>query len=169
MSFNQQEINQALKNFDRTLIDPEGKYPFKGGFRRFELWGMKVLCALQDAKIERTHDLIQITQGSERGVIVLLTDDTIEVRLPHFRSAHTKKGMMEFYLSSRLFRRIEGTEILRLDVRRDEQTLPTAIQEAIDTRLQEYSKCSCCGDNCANEKMEGTLCEFCIWDQPGIL
>ena len=68
-------------NEGRSHIDPEGKYP-SDGMRKVEQNAGRVLDLLPSAVVERTRDCIQIDYGGEEGIVVLITAEAIELRLP---------------------------------------------------------------------------------------
>ena len=68
-------------NDDRKRIDPDDRYPSEG-LRMVERHALRVLQFLPQAKVERTQDAIQITEGDDKGFIVLVTPEAVEFRLP---------------------------------------------------------------------------------------
>jgi hypothetical protein len=66
---------------ERSRIDPDGRYP-ADGLRTVERRALCVLAMLPDARVERTRDAIQIDHGAEEGIVLLVTAEALELRLP---------------------------------------------------------------------------------------
>lgn len=65
----------------RFNLDPENKYPSSGPLY-VERNANRVLALLPESTIERTRDCIQIDCGGEEGIVVLVTPEAIELKLP---------------------------------------------------------------------------------------
>lgn len=74
-------------NERRTAIDPDGKYDF-GDLRHFEKFALRVFDLLPGAEVERTRDVIQIGHGGDEGIIILVTPEVLELRLPTLEWPH---------------------------------------------------------------------------------
>lgn len=74
-------LNARFGLDERQLIDPEERYPSEG-LRRVEILALEILMLLPDASVERTRDAIQIESGGEKGIVVLVTPEAVELRLP---------------------------------------------------------------------------------------
>ena len=62
-------------------VEPEEKYP-SNDLRQAEKTAVRVLDMLPGAVVERTGDCIQIDYDEEKGIIVLVTAEAIELRYP---------------------------------------------------------------------------------------
>ena len=68
-------------SLDRTFFDPEGRYAADGS-RLVERNAERVIALMPEGRIERTRDSLQIDIGDERGIVVLVTPEAFEIRLP---------------------------------------------------------------------------------------
>lgn len=87
---------------ERHLVDPDGKYDFAGP-SRVELVALQLLGILPRPCLERTRDVIQLEVQSEPGVILLVTADHVEFRLP---TIEWTRGAYAPAPSSRFWQRI---------------------------------------------------------------
>lgn len=113
-------------------IDPDGKCS-QGELRHFEHIAIQVLDLLPDADMERTRDCIQVTESDERGIVVLVTPDAVEIRLPTVEWLHVHTPVA----SSRLKRRISLSKLI-------EGSLAKLIGNARKARQDEFQECFYC-------------------------
>jgi len=136
---------------ERDRIDPEKRYPAEG-LLRVEENALRVLACLPEARLERTRDAIQIDFGDEdEGITVLVTAETIELRLPTVEwtcGAYGPAG------SSRRWKR------LRPDAVSDEQ-LRELVHQAMEARRAEFKRCRYCGHSFPPENRRGNVCHGC--------
>ena len=92
----------------RQRIDPERRY-LGDGFRTVEHLALLVLKYLPEAEVTRTRDVIQLDHGGERGIVVLITPEAIEVRLP---TIEWTKGAYGPAKTSRLWKRIAAGKLV---------------------------------------------------------
>jgi hypothetical protein len=130
---------------DRALIDRETRYPMEG-YRIVERNAQRVVDVSRGATVERTRDVLQIEWGGENGVVLLVTAEALELRLPTIEWA---KGACGPAPASRLWRRVAWAEI------DDERCLREWIQKAQQARRRQYQKCRYCGDSFPPERRIG--------------
>jgi hypothetical protein len=68
-------------NLEHQRIDPRIEFPSEG-LRQVERLALRVLKYLPLAEVTRTRDVIQLDDGGEEGIIVLVTAEKVELRLP---------------------------------------------------------------------------------------
>ena len=71
-------MRDNLRHFN---LGPEEKYP-SDGLRQVEINAERVLVLLPKSIVERTRDCIQLNCDGEDGIVVLVTAEAIELRLP---------------------------------------------------------------------------------------
>lgn len=94
---------------DRRRIDPHSRYPCVG-FRNAEKLALRVLRLIPVKGVERTRDAIQIESyddltAENSGIIVLVTPEAIEIRLP---TVEWTKGCHGPALSTCLWQRVDA-------------------------------------------------------------
>src|SRR6187401_2737431 len=87
---------------DRSRIDPDGRYTAEG-LTQVEARALEVHALLPDAVLERTRDVIQLDSGGERGIVVVVTPEALELRFPTIEWTQGSYGPA---LSSRLWKRV---------------------------------------------------------------
>lgn len=101
-------------NAKRRSIDPYGKYDL-GDLRRFETFALRVLDLLSGARVERARDVIQIQHGDDRGVVVLVTPEALELRLRTLEWPHPHTPGPSSRLRKRLkWDRLNNKRLVRL-------------------------------------------------------
>jgi hypothetical protein len=134
----------------KTAIDPEGKYDF-GELRRFEEFALRLLDLLPGAEVERTRDVIQIAHGDNEGIIILVTPEAMELRLPTFEWPHPHSPGP----SSRLWKRIKWESL-------GNKRLLRLVEEAKQARLGEFATCRFCKKRFPPECMhDDDVCHGC--------
>lgn len=114
-------------------LDPEGKYP-ACGLRRGDRAALQVMDTLPLADMERTRDVYQFTTADPQGVVVIVTPDSIEVRMPTVEWTWGYAGPVK---SSILWKR------RRLDKLNDEQ-IHKLILSGVQKRQREFQPCHFC-------------------------
>ena len=145
-------------NNDRTLFDPEDRYPAEGS-RIVERNADRVIALMPEGRIERTRDFIQIDIGDERGIVVLVTPEAFEVRLPTVEWTCDAYGPAA---SSRLWRRVKAENI-------SDEDLLGLLQKATEARAAEFKKCRYCGGLFPPEHRTGRACHGCASSHEGIV
>ncbi|MDA8117685.1 MAG: hypothetical protein M0000_09990 [Actinomycetota bacterium] len=144
---------------ERDQIDPERRYPAEG-LLRVEENALRVLACLPASRLERTRDAIQIDFGDEdEGVTVLVTAETIELRLPTVEwtcGAYGPAG------SSRRWKRI------RPEAASDEE-LRDLVHQAMEARRAEFRPCKYCGQLFPPEHRTGKACYDCASGYEGVV
>ena len=120
----------------RYLIDPEGRYDAEG-MREVEQRALEVLELLRDASLTRTRDVIEISHLDDHGIVVLVTAEAVEIRLP---TVEWTKGAYGPADASRLWTRVTWRKL------GSEQGLSEALlNDAIERRSAEFQECRYCG------------------------
>jgi len=143
------------------LFDVAGPHASNGG-RRVEHKASVILSLVQSERIthlERTRDAIQIQIDDERGIVVLVTPEAFEFRVPTVEWTCGAYGPAE---SSRLWRRIESDEI-------EEGDLDELLREALAARAAEFVKCRHCGERFPPEHRTGGACHGCASLHDGVV
>lgn len=144
---------------DKATIDPEGKYQ-ADGLRTVEQNALRVLALIQPDRIERTRDSIQIDCGGDKGVVLLVTAEAIELRLPTVEWTMGSHGDAR---TSRLWKRITASRL-------SDKRLRALIDQAIEARGQEFKVCRYCGKTIPAEyRHEDDLCMGCASRHEGII
>jgi hypothetical protein len=134
--------------------------------RHFEEVADKVLKFLPDARLSRTRDAIQVDYDGERGIIILITPESIEIRLP---TTEWTMGSHGPALSSRLWKRMNISRIRDME----EIDLLDKVQDLISAGLQhrqrEFKKCRFCGKEYSPEHMTKRACHGCASKHLGIV
>lgn len=146
---------------DRTQIDPQNRYP-AGGLRRCERLALQVLAHLPGAQVERTRDAIQIDHDGDEGIVVIVTAEAIEVRLP---AVEWTMGAFAPACASKLWRRIKARDIDdgKIDLRE-------ALRKAQEKRRRQFRKCKYCGQMVPPEHRHGKdVCHGCAERHDGIV
>ena len=89
---------------ERIDTDPDNRYPTDGP-RHVDKLAERVLRFLPDATIERTRDVIQVDWRGEEGIVVVVTPEALEFRLPTIEWTMGAYGPEE---SSRFWKRVES-------------------------------------------------------------
>lgn len=84
----------------RGAIDSKGEYP-ADRFRLVKQNALRVLAWRGDGGVQRTRDVIEISYGGDQGIAVLVTAETVGVRLPTVEWTRGAYGPAD---SSRLWR-----------------------------------------------------------------
>ena len=117
----------------RRYLDPDEKYPYDGPLR-VERNAERVLAMLPVSSIERTRDCIQISCRGEKGIVILVTPESIELRFP---TVEWTGGVYGPVVSSRHWKRINESEIT-------DKELGNLLKEAFKERLSEFKTCRYC-------------------------
>ena len=132
------------------------------GDLRFEQWANQVGQLLPEAKVERTSEVIQLIIGDfqdELGLVILLSPETIELRLPIL----SWSGPHAPVKTSRLWQRLALDEL-------DESQLPRLIAEAQAQQKQSFCDCKYCGQRNPKGRMHSPdVCQSCAEKELGIV
>jgi hypothetical protein len=137
---------------DRARIDPENRYP-ADGFRQAEELAIRVLECLPDGEVERTQDAIQIEHGGERGLVVLVTAEAVEIRLP---TTEWTQGAYGPTPSSRLWKRVRAARVSE-----GQLELADLLRKAREARAREFKVCRYCKEVLPVEHRHGNVCHAC--------
>ncbi|HKQ50438.1 MAG TPA: hypothetical protein VJZ71_20365 [Phycisphaerae bacterium] len=143
----------------RQRIDPDGKYG-ADVLRTFEAFALTVLDKFPGAVVERTRDLIQIGKpDDDRAVVVLITPEAIEIRLPTLEWPHPHVPAP----SSRLWKRLNWEGLT-------DKRLTRLLEEAAAARAAEFATCRFCGESFPPESRDGAdVCHGCAEEHLGVV
>lgn len=141
----------------RLNLDPEERYPSDGP-RCVEKNAERVLALLPESIIERTRDCIQINYGGEEGIVILVTPEIIELRLP---TVEWTMGAYGPAASSRLWKRVEISKTTDVE-------LETLLKKALKKRQSEFRNCRYCRKRNPPEYMDGDVCQECAEKYLGV-
>ena len=105
-----------------------------------------------ECEITRTTEVVQIRFDTMEGIVVLVSPEAFEIRLPTIEWTHGSHGPAAI---TRLWRRIEVAEL-------DDSALRDAIEEAAEACRNEFSPCRFCGERVALEHRHGDACHGCV-------
>lgn len=136
-------------------VPPLGNLPF-------ERLATQLLQHLPEATVERTSEAIQLTIGDfrdESGLVILLSPDAIEFRLPVL----VWLGPHEPANTSQLWRHIALNELTKTQ-------LPELIAAAQNQQQQSFGNCKYCGErNPSGWMFSSDICESCALSELGIM
>lgn len=146
-------------NKERSRIDPEGKYP-SDGLRRVEQNALRVLELLPGVIEGRTRDCIQIDYHGEEGIVILVTAEAIELRLP---TVEWTMGAYGPAASSRLWKRVEFHEMTDIEI-------ISLLNDALKQRKSELKECRYCGRKFLPEhRYADDVCQSCAEKHLGVV
>lgn len=147
-------------------IDPEGRYE-AAGMRNFERQAAQVLDLLIGAEVSRTRDVIQIDYGGEWGIVVLVTPEALEIRLPTVEWAEGTHAPVE---TSRIWQRLMWAEVAREDGELDLLILQRLLRSGKKSREREFRPCRYCGKLAPPEhRHEKDICQVCASEHLGVV
>jgi hypothetical protein len=145
-------------DMERYRIDPEGRYAISG-LRQAEYGAQLVLEVLPCAHLERTRDVIQIDEIAEDGLVVILTREALELRLPTVEWTHPHCPAR----SSRLWKRVQWEGM-------GKEKLAELIAAARKARSRQYRKCNYCSERTPPEHMHAKdVCHGCAEEHLGVI
>lgn len=107
---------------------------------------------------ELSHD----AEGEE-GVVVVVTQEAVEFRLP---TVEWTAGTHAPVASSRLWRRVEGLDLINLG----DERLEELVEAAKQARAGEWSTCRYCGERVPVEhRLNGDICHGCASKHEGVV
>lgn len=148
-------------NLLEIYIEPGQRYPVTE-LRRFEEYALQILEMLPGARAERTPDVIQINLGDfrdEKGIVVILTPEAIELRLPTLQwlGPHTPVA------SSKLWKRINLDNSKNFDIAQ-------LIASAQEAQAQSFGVCKFCSQKLPSGWMsQQDICQSCAEKHLGIV
>ena len=132
------------------------------GSLRFEQWAAQVSQLLPEAKVDRTTEVIQLTTGDfrdELGVVILLSPEAMELRLPTLNW----DGPYTPVKTSCLWQRLALNELKK-------SQLPRLIAEAQAQQQQSFFNCKYCGQRNPEGWMHSPdVCQSCAEKELGIV
>jgi len=143
----------------RHRVDPEHRYP-ADGLRTVEALALHVLERLPSGEVSRTRDVIQIDDGGEEGICLVITAEFLELRLPSIEWTCGAYGPAR---TSVLWKRVKwgGLSDERLD-----ELLTTARR----VRDAQFRKCRFCGERFPPERRHnGDVCHGCAEKHLGVV
>ncbi len=144
---------------DRNRIDPDRRYRAEG-LRLLEQTALQVLDLLPGAHVERTRDVIQIEWGGDEGIVVLVTPEIIELRLP---TVEWTRGAYGPAPSSRYLRRLRADSL-------NETRLREWVDKAKEVRRKEFRECKFCGERFPTEHLfDRHTCHACASEHLGVV
>ena len=149
---------------DFVLIDPQGKYP-ACGLRRVDRLAIQIMGLLPDASLERTRDTFEITSGGEEGVVLLVTEEAIEFRLP---TVEWTGGAYGPVATSRLWKRVSVEKITEMG-ELDATAFLSLLTAARKKRASQFKKCRFCKESFPPEHRHGDVCHGCAEKHLGVV
>ena len=150
-----------IDDFEKELVDPEQKYTnHRTNLSQLEKNALRILNHLDGVLVERTNDSIQINYNDLKGIIVLVTSEAFEIRLPTIEWAG---GAYDPVQTSDLWKRIE------FDGTNDDK-----IQKLLNLGLDEQKKhifmCKYCREYSHESQMhDESCCHGCAERELGVV
>ena len=127
---------------------------------RVERNALRVLRLVTATSVERTRDVIQVDVGDECGIVIVVTPDTIELRLPTIEWIHGAYGPRP---SSRPWTRLDPDQL-------DDSELLASIDQARAAREAEFTVCRYCGLSFPPEhRIAEDVCHGCASAHEGVV
>jgi hypothetical protein len=146
-------------NFNRLNLDPEKKYPSEGPLW-VEINAKRVLDLLPSSTVERTRDCIQIDCLGEKGIVILVTPESIELRLP---TIEWTMGAYGPATSSKFLKRINVNE-------KTDEELGNLLKDALKERQKEFKTCRYCKKSLPPEhRINKDVCHGCAERYLGVV
>ena len=117
-------------------LDPDGRYP-DWGLRVVDKVALQVHELIPESQVERTRDVYQFTLDDPGGLIVVVTPEALEIRLPTVGWTSGYAGPMS---SSRLHKRVRFVNGAEVEV----ENVAKLISLARRKRQQETRPCAFC-------------------------
>ncbi|MGI0485731.1 hypothetical protein ACN4EK_09865 [Pantanalinema rosaneae CENA516] len=115
---------------------------------------------LPGADIERTRDLIQINYNGTEGIVIFVTPEALELRLP---TVEWTSGSYAPKSSSKLWKRLQWNQVWANEI-------PDLLQAALTARRREFRNCRYCHKPFAIEHMfSKTACHSCASLHEGVM
>ncbi len=109
---------------------------------------------------ERTRDAIQISSGGDSGIVVLVTPEAFEIRLP---TTEWTGGFYGAHESSRLWRRVSAARV-------NDEVLGDLLWKAQATRIAEFKRCRYCRETFPPEQRHSVnVCDGCAEVHLGVV
>ncbi|MCA9880141.1 MAG: hypothetical protein KC442_20245 [Thermomicrobiales bacterium] len=143
-------------------MDPriyDGTRSSESGPTLLEVRAQQLVSLVPDCEITRTSEVFQFRFDALMGVVVLVTAEAFEFRLPTIEWTYGAYGP---YPATRLWGRFDGENL-------DSDALHRLLDEAVPARRNEYSTCRFCGENVAAEHRTGDTCHSCATRRLGVV
>jgi hypothetical protein len=145
-------------NLEHFNLNPEGKYPSDGSLK-VEINAKRVLNLLPTSTVERTRDCIQIDYEGEKDIVILVTPESIELRLP---TVEWTMGAYGPAASSRFWKHIES--------KTTDEELENLLEEALKKRRSEFKDCQYCRNSFPPEHRHSEdVCHGCAEKYLGVV
>ena len=136
---------------DRLIIDPANVFP-ADGLRQVDTMALRVIGYLPHATVTRTRDAIQIDANGAEGIVVLVTREALEFRLP---TVEWTMGAYGPAYSSRLWKRVKADSV-------NDTRLRELLDAAQYARSAEFQTCRYCGQKFPPEhRINKNTCQSC--------
>lgn len=131
-----------------------------GGGTSVERNAARVLDHAPGADFSRTRDVIQLDVHGEDGIVLLVTAEALELRLPTIEWTHGAYGPES---STRLWKRLAWKKL-------DDDALAELIDVALQARQAELRPCQHCGDSFPpDRRFDDDTCHGCASKDLGVL
>ena len=134
--------------------------------RLFEVLANTLLTILPGATTTRTRDAIQVDYHEEKGITILLTPETLEIRLP---TITWTKGAYGPVPSSRLWKRIPLARFGMPDEASTCDKLQELVRAGLERRNREFKQCRYCKKTFPVEHMTERACHACASRHLGVV
>lgn len=142
----------------RSLINPEPLDP-TGPLTTVERHALTVDRLLPGANVERTGDVFQFSMDDKNGIVIFVTAEAAELRLPTVEWTCGSYGPVA---TSRLWKRVKWAAL------RDGQ-LAELLDAARRARQREFRPCKFCHNRFPPERRHGNVCHGCAERFQGIV
>jgi hypothetical protein len=139
-------------------VDPERRYP-ADGLRSVEALALRVLARLPSGEVARTREVIQIDDGGDEGICLVITAEHLELRLPSIEWTCGAYGPAR---TSVLWKRAKWDGL-------SDETLDELLTAARRARHAQFRKCRFCGERFPPERRHGNVCHGCAEKHLGVI
>lgn len=120
----------------------------------------RILSLYPEAKVRRCRDVIEIEIEGERGIVVLVTPEAFEIRMP---TTEWLGGVCDPAPSSRFWKRVSADKLTEDDLAR-------LLDRALKARQREFKRCRYCGESVPPEhRISDDVCHGCASRYEGVV
>ena len=143
---------------ERTRIDPDGRYGDQG-LTRVEANALEVMDRVPVSEMQRTRDAVEVHVGGEVEIVVIVTAEALELRLP---TVEWTKGAYGPVPASRLWKRVKWED-------NTAERLVELVEAAMAKRRSEFKPCRFCHREFPPEHRHGSVCHGCAERHMGVV
>lgn len=146
-----------MDDWDRDRIFPRGEYNLPP-LRRFEEFALRVARLMPEAEVQRARDVILFIERDDPGLVVFVTPEALEIRLPTtvWDGPHSPRPTSRLW-KRRTWRRLGDRKLKRL------------LDEGRQARTAQFVNCRFCGKPYPPEHRHDDVCHGCAERHLGVV